>query len=189
MSAVAAAFTNLLRLHQDIGSRVPHFLRAPVIERELQQAERQLGFTLHPDLVALYRIADGIDERLWYAHQSQPPGLLPHARFPSLGDALEETLRFRQVAQELGDQEALWRSSWFSLFPLYSAEVLALDCREPDYKIWFVYWESDDIRPVANTLPHLLGRTTERMREAGVSTTNDGYTLMLPETTYEGDWY
>lgn len=189
MSDLAAAFRRLVELHREIGSRIPEYLRLPASDRDLDQAEERWGSTLHPDIRALYKLADGVDTERWYVEPRVPPWLVPDAEFPSLTDALRNGLSLRRIAKSGGDGDRIWRESWFPVLLLGGAEVLAVDSADAHGEVWIVRWEADKIAPIAPDLAALLQRATDRMRNYRVSTAEDGFTLVLPPSDPAEGWY
>lgn len=173
--SVEGAFEILMDAHRAIGSRVPHRLRPPVSEQEVAEAERAIGFRLHPDVRSLLTIADGIDTDQW-PHSRWAPEILPRLKFPPLSQLVQEwRVRRDWTSRWEADGRAWWGSEWFPVFVYAATVALVVDCGSPEGTTWRASWETNDlerprnaerISPAAPDLASFLVESASKMRAA-----------------------
>ncbi len=184
MSDVEGAFARLMGYLREIGSRVPDYLRPP--EHDVTWASDAVGLTFPPDVVTLYRLADGIDRDRWYAERPSGerrvrPVLLPEMEFPGLAGSVKATEELRAAAAEYEEPTSeLWRPAWFPVLEMHPDENVVIDCSSDQGEVWVVRWEATDIRSSAPDLATFLNRAVDVMRQVGVVSAEDGFRLLRP---------
>ncbi|MFT4110581.1 SMI1/KNR4 family protein [Propionicimonas sp.] len=132
------------------GLPLDEVLRAGASPAKLGKAETKLGIQFHPDLRELFQLANGM--RRIRGHNNEP-SLLGFS-FPSLQEAVRQTIDLRDAAEEYGTAGA-WRASWLKVFDDIDNECFVVDCS--DGSVWYVYWAADEIYRVAPDLATFFG--------------------------------
>lgn len=194
MSDVEGAFTRVVEYLREIGSRVPDYLRPPASESDLTRAAEAVGLTFPPDVVTLYRLADGIDRDRWYAERPPEararPVLLPGMEFPSLAGAVEVTWELRAAAEQYEEPtNLLWRPAWFPVLQMHPDENVIVDCSRDEGEVWVVRWEADEIRASAPELATFFSRAVNLMREVGIGVEHQGYRFGRLPAEKDVDFY
>jgi cell wall assembly regulator SMI1 len=171
--SVAETLERILSVHRTLDSGVHGALRPPVSPGEVARVEALLGLRLHPQVLELYSIADGLgnSSRVTYG----PTRLLPWLRFPPLGEVSEICRRSRDDTTTRFGAE-FWRPGWFPVLDSADGPGIYVDCATTQGTAWRVMWNADDVgaprvgdfwrRPVAPSLAAYLlwcGRRLERM--------------------------
>jgi cell wall assembly regulator SMI1 len=171
--SVADAFEALLQVHREADSGVVAQLRPPASESNLDRAEAALGFALHPQVRALYRIADGLEDNAGSGFDGLR--LLPSLRFQPL-EAVVAVEHANRIARTAALGDGSWRLGWLPVFTESSVgRGVHVDCSTPEAVTWRVEWNpsvadlpGSDVgtAPIAPSLAAFLlwcGRAMARM--------------------------
>lgn len=178
MTDVHDAWEDLLAYHREIASPIPDLLNPPVATATVQEAEARFGGPLHPDVVALFRCADGIDQDRWRALDLAACEVAPLQEFLPLATAAERARMFRRNAEDAGT-DGLWRPEWFPVFVMEADEAIVLDSATGE--LWVVRWEATDVRSLERGLAEHLRHNVALMRAQGVGWDQDDGVLTLPD--------
>jgi cell wall assembly regulator SMI1 len=168
MSEVAEAWAELVAFHVEIGSPIAEHLNPPATTGQVREAESALGFPLHPDAVALFGCADGIDQERWRRLGAAACEVAPLQEFLPLGTTVERARMFRRNAAR-SELDGLWQAEWFPLFVMEADEAIVIDCSAPGGDLWVVRWEATDVRELGRDLASHLRHNVALMREQGVT--------------------
>lgn len=150
------------------GLPVPEILRPGVSPARLAEAEDELGITLHPDLRDLFERVDGLNRIQGHNHHPSMPGF----GFRSLDSVVERTLDLRDIADGEEGGGEMWRPQWVQVFDHLYDEVFAVDCS--DGTVWYVWWEADEIYPVAPNLATFLDTAARAAEQDDIRYQLDG---------------
>lgn len=111
-------------------------LRPPAATDVIAEAERRLGVTFHPELVASLRCHDGVEPG------EGAPAFALNGRFVKVSEIVNHSLFLRGIGEEFNDDyegegelDAYWRDEWLLLTDGVSGDVqdgLFLTCRAGD---------------------------------------------------------
>lgn len=186
MTEVEEAWEQLVDLHRQIGSPVPDHLNPPVSDERVREVEAGLGFSLHPDVVDLFRCADGIDQERWRSLDTAACEVAPLQELLPLAAAAERERMFRTNAERSG-VDGLWRPGWFPVLVMEADEAIVSDSASGE--LWVVRWEATDIRPLGRDVAEHLRHNVARMRAHGVRWDPDLGELTLPDDPAAFDFY
>jgi cell wall assembly regulator SMI1 len=178
MTDVREGWDRLVAFHHEIGSPVPAYLNPPVTAARVEEVEVGLGFALHPDVVALFGCADGIDQERWRELDAAACEVAPLQEFLPLTVAAERERMLRGNAERSG-VDGLWRTGWFPVLVMEADEAIVVDSASG--QVWVVRWEAADVRPLGRDLAEHLRHNVALMRAQGVSWDAESGELALPD--------
>lgn len=122
---------------------------------------------LPADVVALHRIADGVDLELWNEEALVPPRLAPGGpEFIDLARSAAVAVGMRDAAvassRTMGTEpDSLWPPHLGLAYPMWPDDCIAVDTQLSVGELWVVRWEAVDIRPLQHDLAWVFQRATE----------------------------
>ncbi len=178
MTDVQEAWQQVVAFHREIASPIPESLNPPATAAQVREAEASLHLTLHPDVVALFACADGIDQDRWASLDAAACEIAPLQEFLPLSVAARRAQMFRELAERSG-VDGLWRAEWFPVFVMEADEAIVLDSSTGE--LWVVRWEATDVRSLERGLAEHLRHNVALMRAQGVRWDTEAGELTLPD--------
>lgn len=182
VSDLTMALDALIAAHRRLGSPAGDFLRAGLPADAVVARLAELGLPAPPDVVELYRWADGSDEAAWQADASQAPFLrfAGDTSFPPLDDAARWCRTVREMAQTSAydsmeglTPDAFWHPTWFPVLRRDRGEV-AVACLEGEpATVHEVSWDRPDEQGTFTSLTQFILAATIELRDRFVWLSDD----------------
>lgn len=172
MQHVEEAFERWVAVHDAAGSPMSRCLRPPVDGAMVEQIASRLP-AIPDDVLALHRLADGVDLRQWTANSRYPPRLVPGGpEFVDLAAAATTVEEMRSAARAASrasgmPADELWPPELGLAYPILPDECIGVDTSGGDGSLWIVRWEATDIRPLHVGVARLLDLAAERFQRLG----------------------
>lgn len=160
-------FARWLSAHDAAATPMSRCLRGPIDDASLARIEATVS-VVPVDVVALHRIADGVDSARWGAAADEPPHLVPDGpEFADLAGARAAATRMRAAAEQTArvmgeDPDELWPSQLGLAYPTWPDECIAVDTEVSPGTLWLVRWQAADIRQLEHGLDSLFDAATQR---------------------------